>query len=127
MLPEDWPVWDMFLDLYGGEFKHFYYDVRVGGPKIEDPAINPKMAKMWYDLNAKRIDALGEKEDEVWIIEVAASPGLRALGQLTTYLALWWEDPKPPKKAIPVLVGERIDHDLKKALWLYGMRSCEIR
>lgn len=121
MLPPDMPVWDLFLTQNPGLFKTIYYDVRVGGV-YPGPEYGPdKMRRMFYDNTAKRIDALGELEKEIWIIEVAARPGLRAVGQLQTYIALWWEDPKMTKPAIPVLVCQSIDEDLRRALGFYGM------
>ncbi len=70
---------------------------------------------------AKRIDALGELENEVWIIEVASHPGLRAMGQLMVYNALWYKDPKIDKPAKPVLVANMIDEDLREALRINGV------
>jgi hypothetical protein len=129
MLPEDFPVWERYIDGHASDFTRLYYDVRVGGPKEIDPKVapSPSMRKMWYDVNAKRIDVIGEKEDEIWIIEVTTTPGLRALGQLTTYIALWWDDPKIDKPAVPVLMAESIDADILRAMETYGMRGIEIR
>jgi hypothetical protein len=123
MLREDYDVWEAFLNAHPNLFLQIYYDVRVGGIWPEDPKLTEKEKQMFYDNTAKRIDALAELKEEVWIIEVASNPGLRALGQLMTYLALWHEDPKIPKQAYAVLVSNTLDTDLKRALELYGMRS----
>jgi hypothetical protein len=87
------------------------------GPEIGDE----KMRLMFWQNTAKRIDALGELKDEIWIIEVADRPGLRAVGQLQTYIALWWEDPKILKPAKPVLVSRGVDADLERSLTFYGV------
>ena len=121
MLPEDRPIWNSFLDKNVALFERIYYDVRVGGVYPGPEFGEEKMRKMFYDNTAKRIDALGETKDEVWIIEVASRPGLRATGQLLTYLALWWDDPKINKPVKPILVAEHVDEDLQKALTLYGV------
>ena len=62
------------------------------------------MKKMWYASTAKRIDAIGEKKNELWIIEVASSPYLRAVGQCLSYKFLWEEDPKIDKPARMILL-----------------------
>jgi len=121
MLDVDKPVWDLFLDRNPNLFKRLYYDVRVGGVYPAPEYGDEKMRKMFYDTTAKRIDALGELEDEIWIIEVATRPGLRAVGQIQTYIALWWEDPKITKPAKPVLVCQSIDADLERSLAFYGV------
>lgn len=71
--------------------------------------------KSWRYVNAKRPDAIAETEKEVWIIEVAANPGLRAIGQLVSYQTLWQEDPKIEKLDKAVLVVETLDTDLGAA------------
>lgn len=121
MLEEDRPIWSRFLDENGSLFERVYYDVRIGGVYPGPEYGDEKMRKMYYDVSAKRIDALGELKDEIWIIEVAARPGLRATGQLQTYMALWWEDPKIMKPAKPVLVCQLLDEDLERALKFYGV------
>lgn len=121
MLPEDVPVWERFLDMNPTLFERMYYDVRVGGV-VPDPGLgDEKMRRMFWQNTAKRLDALGVLKDEIWIIEVAANPGLRAVGQLNTYMALWWEDPKILKPVKPVLVCQSIDEDLKRSLEFYGV------
>lgn len=77
------------------------------------------MKRMWYASTAKRIDALGEKKDELWIIEVAASPYLRAVGQCLSYKFLWEEDPKIDKPSKMILVCYFIDSDLRRILEHY--------
>jgi hypothetical protein len=121
MLDEDVPVWELFLDLNPTLFDRIYYDVRVGGVYPGPEFGDEKMRHMFWSNTAKRMDALGERKDEIWIIEVAARPGLRAVGQLNTYFALWWEDPKIMKPVKPVLVCQSIDQDLERSLKFYGV------
>ena len=121
MLAADWPVWALFLDRNPNLFERIYYDVRIGGvtpgPEIGDE----KMRLMFWQNTAKRIDALGELKDEIWIIEVADRPGLRASGQLRVYWNLWFEDPKIHKPARAVLVCRSVDEDLRRALEYDGV------
>jgi len=121
MLKEDFPVWEAFLNQNLELFERVYYDVRVGGVLSTDPGIPEKDKQMFYDNTAKRIDVLGETKDEIWIIEVATRPGLRAVGQLQTYLALWFDDQRILKTAKAVLVCQSIDADMERSLTFYGM------
>jgi hypothetical protein len=121
MLPEDYRVWERYIDQRAGDFMMLYYDVRVGGPTEFPEGTTASMKKMWFDLNAKRIDVLAERQDEVWIIEVTTRPGLRAVGQLATYMALWFDDPKIMKPVKSILIAESIERDLIRAMEVYGM------
>jgi len=121
MLEEDHPVWEKFLLQNLEFFERVYYDVRVGGVYPGPEYGDEKMRLMFYQNTAKRIDALGETKEEVWIIEVGLRPGLRAMGQLLTYRTLWYEDPKILKPVKAVLVAQAIDEDLQRALELNGV------
>lgn len=121
MLKEDYPVWESYLNRFPTLFERIYYDVLVGGVIDTNPATTQKEKDMFFANTAKRIDALGETKDELWLIEVAQRPGLRATGQLMTYLALWHQDPAINKPLIAVLVCDTVDEDVRKAIEFYGM------
>ena len=126
MLPPDVPLWNLFLDRYASNFQRFFYNVRVGGPDMTNVIADEAMKRMWYASTAKRIDAIGEKKDEIWIIEVASSPYLRAVGQCLSYLFLWNEDPKIDKPAKMVLLCYFIDSDLERVLEHYDVMIVKI-
>jgi hypothetical protein len=127
MLPSDVPLWNRFLDFYSGHFFRFYYNVRVGGPDVSMLDGNEAIKRMWYLNTAKRIDALAERSNDIWIIEVASSPYLRAVGQCLSYKFLWDEDPKIDKRVSTVLVCPYIDSDLERILRHYGIFICKIK
>lgn len=83
--------------------------------------VSEALKKMWYASTAKRPDVIAEKEKEVWIIEVAAAPYLRAVGQCLSYKFLWEEDQKINKPAKAVLLCYYLDSDLEKVLKHYGV------
>jgi hypothetical protein len=126
MLPPDVPLWHLFLDRYASNFERFFYNVRVGGPDMTNVMADEAIKKMWYASTAKRIDAIGEKKNELWIIEVASSPYLRAVGQCLSYLFLWNEDPKIDKPAKMVLLCYFIDSDLERILKHYRVEIIKI-
>lgn len=122
MLPPDIPVWYRFLDKWRHEIKTLYLDCLVGGPYLTPEEEKDPIKKSWRYVNAKRPDAIVETKDEVWIIEVSANPGLRAMGQCIAYLSLWLEDPKILKPEKAVLVVETLDTDLGAACGRMGVR-----
>lgn len=126
MLPPDVPLWHLFLDRFAWKFERFFYNVRVGGPDISKIKGDAALAKMWYANTAKRIDAIGETKKDLWIIEVASSPYLRAVGQCLSYKFLWELDPKIEKQARMVLLCYFLDADLKAVLKHYAVEIIEI-
>lgn len=121
MLQSDVPVWYRFLEKWGFIFEALYYSCLVGGPWYTEQQLKDPMLRMWRANASKRIDALGETDNEVWIIEVAQYPGMRAIGQVQAYRALWLEDPKIEKIEKVIIVCEHIDTDLIAAATMYGI------
>lgn len=121
MLDADVPVWYKFLEKYGRPFINLWYEVRVGGPFLSPDELKDPLKRDWQMLLQKRLDALVELKDEVWIIEVNAEANLRSLGQVLTYQTLWLRDPKIRKIERLILVGENIDPDLIDAAGQHGV------
>lgn len=121
MLKVDVPIWYRFLEKYGAPFLNLYYDCLLGGPYLTPDQLKDPYKRDWRVLNSKRADAIAELDSEVWIIEVAKEPGLRAIGQVQVYHALWLRDPKIRKIEKVVLVADRIDKDLLDAAGMYGL------
>lgn len=120
MLKPDIPVWYRFLAIYSGPFIKLYYDCALGGPTLTEAEALDSLKKMWRGLLVKRADAIAELQGEVWIIEVSADPGLRAVGQLISYGHLWKRDPKIDKPVKLVLVSGTIEEDLADVVSSYG-------
>lgn len=123
MLKVDVPIWYRFLEKYGDPFIKLYYDCLLGGPFLSPEEMKDPYKRDWRLLTSKRADVIAELEHEVWIIEVAKEPGLRALGQVQVYRALWTRDPKIPKIEKAVLVSDTINSDLLDAAGMYGVLS----
>jgi len=123
MLVQDVPVWYRFLDTYAHLFTRLWYDVLLGGPFLTPDQEADHFWRMWRANTSKRADAVAELKDELWIIEVATTPGLRAVGQLMVYQSLWIEDPKIDKPEILTLVCQHVDTDLLSAAARVGIRT----
>ena len=123
MLGTDIPVWYRFLEIWGHLFEKLYYDCLLGGPLLTPEQEEDRYWQMWRATSSKRADAIAELTDSVWIIEVSQRPGLRAVGQLMVYMALWTEDPKIMKPEKPILVCEHIDTDLIASGAKYGIAT----
>lgn len=122
MLPQDIPVWYRFLEKFGQPFINLYYDCLLGAPFLDAEEKKDPLKRDWQIILAKRADAIAELTDEVWIIEVSAHPGLRAIGQVQSYRALWLRDPKIRKIERMIIVAETIDESLLDAAGTLGIQ-----
>ena len=85
MLPRDVEIWRRFLQEYEDEFERFEYDV-LCGPRLRLERDDvPWFGNLTERLFSLRIDVLGYKPGECWLIEVKPNAGLSALGQLMAY------------------------------------------
>lgn len=123
MLWPDVPVWYSWLEKYGPYIKNLYYDCLLGGPWLTPEQLTDPFTYQWAYNISKRADAIAEMESEVWIIEVSYSPGLRAVGQVMSYISLWIEDPKIMKPEKGILVCGELDTDLIACATRYGIQA----
>lgn len=121
MLKPDIPVWYRFLDKWGWQLDDLYYDCLLGGPALTEAEAKDPLKRMWQFNLSKRADAIATSKTHVWIIEVSADPGLRAIGQIQTYQTLWIRDLKIPKPESLVIVAERIDPDLLDSMGMHSI------
>ena len=112
LLDFDVNVWYRFLDHHRPETLKLYYDVLLGCHDMTRESLKDPMLRMWYYNTAKRVDAVIETPDEVWLIEVSNTLAMRAIGQAMSYPILWAQDPLINKMEKSVLVGETMDLDL---------------
>jgi hypothetical protein len=109
----DGALWERFLDEYAGTFLRFAYDVAVGGFKPESETPNDPLALMWRYSTALKIDALAERTDSLWVIEVKPHAGVSALGAALCYTTLLSLDPVAVKPLMPVVVTDYVSPDIQ--------------
>jgi hypothetical protein len=92
LIPVAADLWRRWLREHEGEFLKFDYNLHVGeGVNVGnraptgDPAIDQKFADLHRLWTQKRIDVVGYKPGETWIIEIDERPGPRTLGQVLLY------------------------------------------
>ena len=83
------PLWNRFLDLYGGLWEVFEYDVRVGPPSGAARGADPATQAVFEALTKLRIDAVGFRPGDTWIFEVKPFAGISTVGQLVGYRDLF--------------------------------------
>ena len=109
----------------------YRFDVRLFPEAIEPaPEAEPEMYFAWYMLRAKRIDAVCETVDAIWLLEVKDVLRPSAIGELLTYRALYDRQFHPLKPLrMGVVCGE--DDELVRPaceeqgirVWVLGIPS----
>ena len=92
-------LWRRWLELYQDRFETFYYNVRVGAGTRPAAGISAEDRRMWWSVTSLRIDAVGERENQTWCIEVAERPSTKILGQLQLYTHILplYQGKNPPR------------------------------
>lgn len=122
----DQELWVRFHEKYASQFTGFYYDAAVGTPSEIPPGTDPAMAKMWTRITAKRIDAIGVKPNEYWLIEVRPNAAAGALGTIITYTTAWYNDPPNNLKLTPVIVSDVFDPDIIENAGVFGIQLIKV-
>ena len=112
MSAEDGAIWFRFRDEYAKEFKQFYFSCRVGDPILEGLELEEDMLRVVSAVSRRRIDVIGEKDNEWWIIELRKHAGPGAIGSVLTYKTLWDEDPPDDRLTAAVIVTDYTDKNL---------------
>ena len=121
LLPQDIVVWERFLSIFGHEYVHFDYDVRVGDGRPADPNLPANIRQMAIDLSQRRIDAVGFKDHAIDIIELTTLASTMAIGQLIMYPVLYAQRFPTALLLRPLLVCETLESDVLPVLMEKGL------
>jgi len=115
LLPSDARIWHAFIETHPDLFDYVIYDIHIGNGVQPNPSWNEKTKEMAKTLTQRRIDVIGFKNNQLWLIELKAGPGVSALGQLVAYEHLYKRQ-YPNTKPILYLICDRLDDDLRYCL-----------
>lgn len=98
----------------------FNFRVGVGA---EPPEFTPaELVPMIGALTRRRIDAVIDAIDTIWLVEVTTFAGARALGQLLTYKRLFEDQEKPEKPVKTLLLARQVHPDVRQELSERGVK-----
>lgn len=111
LLPEESQIWQRFLDILGGNYDRFDYDVHVGKGAPFGKEKDEKYREMWTHLTQKRIDVIGFSAKNLTIFEVRPRADLPLLGKLIGYKQLYVASVHPTLNILLAVVSDRVDDD----------------
>lgn len=104
--PEDAKIWTEFIVNNPAFFKAVEYDVRVGeGRDYSDYEEGPIKQDMEH-LSKKRIDVVGFRSEEIWVIELKPNAGMSAIGQALSLADLYRDIAPREKVVLPVVITD---------------------
>ena len=109
-------------------FTNWRYDVKLKSRKLDLAKIDdPILKKMWYHLTAKRIDAVCEDNENIYIIEVKRYMMASGIGQLLVYQYMFNEQFKPKKNIKLWLISYYPDPDVEHIANQLGIRTWSVK
>lgn len=116
LLPDDIPVWERYVSIFGPAYNYIDYDVQVGFGSKTPPDITPEIEKARRHLTRRRIDAIGYTDALVTLIEITRLADLKAIGQLVSYPILYGITYRPRLPVQMLLVCEKLHTDIEHVL-----------
>ena len=121
MLADEARIWTKFLQTTNLEFQKITYDVHLGQGTLPLPGEPEFMKILRLAVTRKRVDAVAETAEDIWIFEVKPRIGMSALGQLVNYFELYQSEYRPTKAVMLAAIGEREAPDIRAAFDLYAV------
>ena len=121
MLADEARIWTKFLQTTELDFQKITYDVHLGQGILPTPDEPVFMTDLKLVVTRKRVDAVAETAEDIWIFEVKPRIGMSALGQLVNYFELYQAEYRPTKAVMLAAIGEREAPDIRAAFDLYAV------
>lgn len=107
-------IWDRFIEKYPEIFEEVAYDVRVGTPRSYPESLLPSVRKAMEYLSLKRIDVVGKKKNNIYVIEIEPNASMFGIGQVLGVTQLFKEKYPNFRSYNPVLITDIENPDIKK-------------
>lgn len=118
----DAEVWEQWLYDHQDQITHVYYDIALGGVTIDDPDVDPAMARAWKYDTAIKIDAVVVMTEENLIVEVKPYARMGAIGQALGYAMLLDDEPLNELPNTPCIVTLGTTAEVLKVAEAFGIR-----
>ena len=114
-------IWTKFLETTDLEFDRIIDDLHLGQgipPGLGEP---PYITTLKQAITRKRVDAIAESPDTIWIFEVKPRVGMSTLGQLLSYYELYIKEYPTDKAVLLGAIGERKEPDIDDIFYLHAI------
>jgi len=123
MAKRDLEVWHRFLTAHAADFIAFSYDVALGGTILDIPDMPEPDRLGWQYSTALKIDVVGWKGNQVWVIEVRPEATVGTFGAAVAYAMVFKRENITVLPIIPAIVCDAIQPDV---LWACGQAGVQV-
>ena len=116
MLSNDVAVWTRFLESGVLKPEVVWYDFHVGDSVELPDGVPPMEVRIAQGLTRKRIDAVCLRTGNYWAVEVRPVCSMSAVGNAVFYARLLAQEVELDGGVFPVVVCDRVDHDVARFL-----------
>ncbi len=124
--PNDVHLWEKFIRANANFFDTVDYDVAVGEGVVVGDVTADVYAKSFKKLTQKKIDVIGYRKDQVWIVEVKPFAGSSALGQLLSYRILFDDETLEGETVHLMIITNECRTEYKKIFESHNIRVEEV-
>lgn len=110
--PEDAAIWERFIGKNPGEFKGVEYDVKVGEGRDYSQYPDDEYKADMIHLSRKRIDVVGFRHNETYVIELKPRASFSAIGQIIGLTKLYEDETLTANKILPVIITDEVLPDM---------------
>lgn len=121
MKPGDVAIWERFIQANPGFFDTVDYDINIGEGASFDTTLNSSGGSDVGALYRKKIDVVGYRSGEIWLVEVKPSAGFAALGQVGAYDDLYRDEKKPTERVVAALLTDVVGPDVANIAQKWGV------
>ena len=111
--PEDVRIWDKFIETHPDYFQMVAYDVKVGKGREYPESEMPEVKEDLVYLSKKRIDVVGFKGEDVFVIEIKPKANLSAVGQAFGLAELYRDEFGSGRRIVPVIITDEKIPDME--------------
>ena len=116
MMPEDVALWERFIPFHSYFFDSVDYDVHIGEGASFLPTGEDTPDGRQNRLYQRKIDVVGYRNSEIWVIEIKPTADMATLGQILTYRSLCAKDDKLSKAKNFVILCSKINGEMRDIL-----------
>ena len=121
MREDEAAIWTKFLTQTDLDFDRVVYDLHLGEGVPPTPGEALYITVLKNAVTRKRVDAVGENPEAIWIFEVKPRVSMGSLGQLLSYYELYVKEYPTSKYVMLGAIGERKEPDIDGIFQLHAI------
>jgi hypothetical protein len=126
MAKRDANVWEKYLKAHGAEYIGFSYDVALGGRQLALEGMREEESIAWQYSTALKIDVVGWKANQAWIIEVRPDATVGTLGAALCYTLVAQREQLSELPLVPAICYESIQIDVEWCCQQTGVQLLKV-